>query len=182
MVKLPLKTGDRRYEVTVDRVPDDEFSFLVCVEAEGGTGGSKRVRLLARVGDRWTLEVDGRIEDLLVTIREDAVGVARAGYEYEVSLLSDRERLRRHDVGDAPGEAILVRAQMPGRIIRVLKEAGERVEAGAGLAVMEAMKMQNEIRSPRSGLVLRSGVEAGGNVNAGDVLFEIGPEGLPRGS
>jgi biotin carboxyl carrier protein len=59
---------------------------------------------------------------------------------------------------------------MPGRVIRVLVSAGDEVEAGQGLVVVEAMKMQNEIRSPKKGKVERMLAREGQNVNAGEVL------------
>jgi pyruvate carboxylase subunit B len=59
---------------------------------------------------------------------------------------------------------------MPGKVVRVLVQAGEKVEAGQGLLVVEAMKMQNEIRSPKGGIVERLHVKEGQPVNAGEVL------------
>jgi biotin carboxyl carrier protein len=59
---------------------------------------------------------------------------------------------------------------MPGRIIRVLVSEGDAVEAGGGVLVVEAMKMQNEIKSPKKGTVRRILVSEGAAVNAGDVL------------
>jgi len=59
---------------------------------------------------------------------------------------------------------------MPGKIVRVLVVAGDKVEAGQGLLVVEAMKMQNEIRAPKSGTVERVLVSEGQAVNSGHVL------------
>jgi len=62
---------------------------------------------------------------------------------------------------------------MPGKIVRVLVQTGETVQAGQGLLVVEAMKMQNEIRSPKSGTVERLLVKEGQPVNAGEILAWI---------
>jgi pyruvate carboxylase subunit B len=59
---------------------------------------------------------------------------------------------------------------MPGKVVRLLVKAGEQVETGQGLLVVEAMKMQNEIRSPKSGTVERVLAKEGQAVNAGEVL------------
>ena len=59
---------------------------------------------------------------------------------------------------------------MSGKVVRLLVKAGDRVEAGQGLFVVEAMKMQNEIRSPKSGTVERVLAKEGQAVNAGEVL------------
>jgi biotin carboxyl carrier protein len=62
---------------------------------------------------------------------------------------------------------------MPGKVVRVLVEAGQAVEAGQGVVVVEAMKMQNELKSPKAGAVAEVRVEPGATVNAGDVLVVI---------
>jgi biotin carboxyl carrier protein len=62
---------------------------------------------------------------------------------------------------------------MPGKVVRVLVEAGASVEAGDGLVVVEAMKMQNELKSPKGGTVVEIRAGAGATVNAGDVLVVV---------
>jgi pyruvate carboxylase subunit B len=62
---------------------------------------------------------------------------------------------------------------MPGKVVRVLVAAGEAVEARQGLVVVEAMKMQNEIRAPKSGLVDRVFVREGQAVTSGEPLVSI---------
>jgi biotin carboxyl carrier protein len=59
---------------------------------------------------------------------------------------------------------------MPGKIVRVLVSQGAEVEAGTGVLVVEAMKMQNEIKSPKKGTIQKILVSEGAAVNAGDVL------------
>lgn len=61
-------------------------------------------------------------------------------------------------------------APMPGKVIRILLREKDQVEAGQGIVVMEAMKMQNEIKSPRKGTVQKILATEGASVNAGDVL------------
>jgi biotin carboxyl carrier protein len=78
-------------------------------------------------------------------------------------------RGRRHSALEAEGRQQIV-APMPGKVIRLLVKVGDEVEAGQGLVVVEAMKMQNEIRSPKKGKVERLQAKEGQPVNAGDVL------------
>ncbi len=59
---------------------------------------------------------------------------------------------------------------MSGRVVRVLAAEQAEVDAGQGVVVVEAMKMENEIKSPKKGIVQKLVVNAGANVNAGDVL------------
>jgi biotin carboxyl carrier protein len=79
---------------------------------------------------------------------------------------------RRHSALEAEGRQQVV-APMPGKVIRLLVNSGDEVEAGQGLVVVEAMKMQNEIRSPKKGKVERLQVKEGQAVNAGEVLCVV---------
>jgi biotin carboxyl carrier protein len=79
---------------------------------------------------------------------------------------------RRHGNVEAQGRQQIL-APMPGKVVRLLVKAGDHVEAGQGLLVVEAMKMQNEIRSPKSGIVERVVVKEGQPVNAGEVLCVV---------
>ena len=63
---------------------------------------------------------------------------------------------------------------MPGRVVRVLSAVGNDVAAGQGLAVIEAMKMENEIRAPRAGRVQEVAVREGQAVEAGALLLVVG--------
>ncbi len=85
---------------------------------------------------------------------------------------STRAACARRTVGAAEGRQA-VAAPMPGRVIRVLVEAGQAVEAGQGLIVVEAMKMQNEMKSPKAGRVIEVKASDGATVAAGDVLIVI---------
>ena len=88
--------------------------------------------------------------------------------------VTDPRRLRtdedsdRHHHGTAE-----ITAQMPGKVVRVLVEAGQEVEIGTGLVIVEAMKMQNEMKSPRAGAVVAIKVAAGDTVEAGALLVVI---------
>jgi biotin carboxyl carrier protein len=92
---------------------------------------------------------------------------------YEV-LLADPRRLSTApgSVAHQHGAAEIV-ASMPGKVVRVLVEVGAKVAAGQGIVVVEAMKMQNEMKVPRAGTVISLKAEPGATVNAGDVLAVI---------
>jgi biotin carboxyl carrier protein len=62
---------------------------------------------------------------------------------------------------------------MPGRVVRVLVEVGMEVEEGQGVVVIEAMKMQNELKAPKAGRVVRVGAVVGDTVGSGDVLVVV---------
>ncbi len=92
------------------------------------------------------------------------------GATYDVSIV-DPKKLRSgqatgsHDHGEAQ-----IRATMPGKVVRVLVEVGASVEAGTGIVVVEAMKMQNEMKAPKAGIVVSLNAEPGATVNAGELL------------
>jgi biotin carboxyl carrier protein len=89
---------------------------------------------------------------------------------YAVELLDPRSlRSRRDGARDEKGPKRLL-APMPGKVVRVLVREQAEVEAGDGIVVVEAMKMQNEIKSPKKGIVQKLLAAEGANVNAGDVL------------
>lgn len=81
-------------------------------------------------------------------------------------------RSRRGGAADANGP-VPIKAPMPGRVARVLMAAGDAVEAQQGILVIEAMKMQNEMKSPKDGVVTAIHVAAGDTVHAGQVLAVV---------
>jgi pyruvate carboxylase subunit B len=97
------------------------------------------------------------------------------GFRYEVEALDERTRTIR-DLSAASkvasGPAPLI-APMPGLIVRVMVEVGQAVHAGQGLVVMEAMKMENELRAGAAGTVKRVGAQPGTAVEKGTVLVEL---------
>ena len=68
---------------------------------------------------------------------------------------------------------------MPGKVVRLLREEGDRVAAGDGVLVFEAMKMQNEIRSPESGVIANMRAVAGNSMEGGQLLFAVEPARSP---
>lgn len=99
--------------------------------------------------------------------------VVLRGRNYDVRV-TDPKRLRSAQSSGAqhPGAAEIV-SPMPGKIVRVLVAVGAHVTAGAGIVVVEAMKMQNEMKAPKAGVVVSIKTEEGTTVNAGDVLAVI---------
>jgi biotin carboxyl carrier protein len=117
----------------------------------------------------YSILIGGR--SLEVTAEETSNGLLlRAnGREFQVEIFDPRSWRRGRGAGiELEGRQQLV-APMPGKIVRVLVAAGQQVSAGQGLLVIEAMKMQNEIRSPKSGTVEKLARE-GQTVNPGEVL------------
>jgi len=124
----------------------------------------------------YVLIAEAAVFDCRVDGRPDAgksISVIVGATEYSVTLI-DPKRLRGASGAVAPaGEAARIVAPMPGKVVRVLVNVGDQVEAGAGIVVVEAMKMQNEMKSPKAGTVAALHVDSGATVNAGDVLAVV---------
>jgi len=154
--------------------------------------GKTRVVELEHHGGAWRISLDGQpvaadvieispgVYSILLDDRSHEVRVMTAPdgslkvqsglYEFAAKVVDPRSwRGRRHGVLEAEGRQQIL-APMPGKVVRLLVKVGDKVEAGQGLLVVEAMKMQNEIRSPKSGVVERLQAKEGQAVNAGDVL------------
>ena len=100
------------------------------------------------------------------------------GWRVEVEIESERraslrERARRDRAETSRGGPTEIRAIIPGRIVAVSVTPGDRVNAGQQLMVVEAMKMQNELRAPRDGVVSRVAVGTGGTIEVGDLLVVL---------
>ncbi|HVB32891.1 MAG TPA: biotin/lipoyl-containing protein [Patescibacteria group bacterium] len=140
--------------------------------------------------DGWDFRVDGEPVDADVAeISPDFYSILLAGKSFVVRVVPRESRLE-IEVGtrqmiaevDDPrrlrrgrGELELeghqqILAPMPGKVVRVLVGQGSRVEAGQAILVIEAMKMQNEVRSPKTGTLERLAVSEEQAVNAGDLL------------
>ena len=94
------------------------------------------------------------------------------GREFSIELFDPREMRGRKSGGIGEGRQNIV-SPMPGKVVRVLVTAGDVVEAGQGLVVVEAMKMQNEMKSPKSGKVAEVKTKPETTVAAGEVLLVI---------
>jgi biotin carboxyl carrier protein len=154
----------------------------------------KNYRLeLSRSEGRWECRLDGRaIEIDAVLARRDVLSILMNGKAYEVkrertptdmhlwvgssryaAQVRDPRSLRsRASLDDGRGPRKLI-APMPGKIVRVLVKENAEVDAGQGLLVVEAMKMQNEIKSPKKGVVRKMVAAEGASVSAGDVLAVV---------
>lgn len=132
---------------------------------------------LQRTSDQaYLIMDDGKVFDCRVDGRPESgakVDVVVGANRHAITLV-DPKRLRSAAAAGGPGEgAARIVAPMPGKVVRLLVEAGQEVEAGQGLVVVEAMKMQNEMKSPKSGTIGSISVEVGATVNGGDLLAVV---------
>ncbi len=96
-----------------------------------------------------------------------------AGTERHIIAVADaRDRSGKSKKIAAAGP-MEIRAQMPGKVIKVVAAVGAKVQAGQGVIVVEAMKMQNEMKSPKDGIIARIFVSEGATVTAGETLIVV---------
>ncbi len=131
------------------------------------------MRVLSRSQERWTLEVNGQIEDVLVSERKDELLIDWNHQTFAIQVSPLRKKLARSLLPPETPRVASLTAPMTGKVITVLAGEGEAVREGQGLVIIEAMKMQNELKSPKSGTVTTCNVQEGEIVNGGELLFEI---------
>jgi biotin carboxyl carrier protein len=120
--------------------------------------------------DVLSLLVDGRSYEVKREQTATDLHLWVGGTRFPVELRDPRSlRSRQAAAADEKGPRKIL-APMPGRVVRLLAAEQSEVEAGQGVVVVEAMKMQNEIKSPKKGIVKKVVAAAGAAVNAGDVL------------
>lgn len=118
-----------------------------------------------------SLLLDGRSWDAGLVPTEDGFQVDIAGVIHEATVVDPMRKALR--VSGSEGSAA-VRTAMPGRVVRVLVGVGDVVEKGTPLVVVEAMKMENELKAPRAGTVLKIAVQPGQLVESRATLVELG--------
>jgi biotin carboxyl carrier protein len=161
------RLGEQNYSVEIEeigkslyRIAIDGNEFLVDGKKTGRTN--------------YSLIVDNRSFEIEVDNAEDEYRVLVDGRNYHVHLVDER-RVR---VGGGQSDIQLqgrqkVSVPMPGKVIEVLVSEGDSVERGQGLVIVEAMKMENEVRSPIAGEVKEIKVKPGDAVEGGAVLVVV---------
>ncbi len=160
------RIGDNEYEIDVDL---DKEQVVV--------DGSPMTVDFSRIGvpELYSLIYNGHSYEVLVEAERFNYGVTLRGEHFLVQV--EDERSRRLNAGRRapalPEGELAVKAPIPGLVVKVLIEPGAAVEEEQPLLILEAMKMENEIRSPRSGVVKKVEVAAGQRVEQNAVLVVV---------
>ena len=163
-MKFGARVGETVHEVVVERV---DGTFRVVVD---GTEHIVDARKLE--ADFYSILSGGKSYEVSVEAAGSRYFVRHGAHERLVEL-ADASRGGRDELARKGGPAEIV-SFMPGKVVRVMVAAGDEVEAGQGLVVIEAMKMENEIASPRAGTVREVSVEPGQAVESGARLVVVG--------
>jgi biotin carboxyl carrier protein len=161
------------------------------------TAEAKHAIEIKRVDGRVSASIDGREYEIEVSEPEAGVYLIKhSGKIYEITVtpdsamaascmvrvgssdiavrITDPKRLRGTADADGVADGLAeIRTAMPGKVVRVLVEPGTEVEKGDGVIVVEAMKMQNELKAPKTGVIKDIRVSAGSTVSAGETLATI---------
>lgn len=128
-----------------------------------------------REGELYSLLLDNLSFEAVVEERDDVHHVLMAGDLYEVNVTDERSRRLASafmKFGDSSGE-VIIRAPMPGLIVRVPVVEDQAVKEGETLIILESMKMENELKAPRDGTVRRVNVAQGDSVEQNKVLITL---------
>ena len=168
-----------RYYVSLD--PDPQAKPVVVDLVELPSGGlearvdDRLVELdVAYLGAQLSVRVDGQMVDLTPEGVPPDLGVVASGHRSYIRVESDRlraaEQAKKSSVG---GGDRVVKSPMPGRVVKVLVAKGDAVEVGQGLLVLEAMKMENEVKAKVAGTVADVHVTAGATVEGNAKLVTL---------
>ncbi len=162
-MKFAAKAGDQVHEIVVTR-ENGEYAVIL-----DGTAHAIDAHKLE--ADFYSIIYEGKSYEVSIETIGDKYLVRHGAHEQLVELADasggGRDELRRK------GGIESVDSVMPGKVVRILVEAGADVTAGQGLVVVEAMKMENEIGAPRAGRVKSIDVEPGQNVETGARLVTL---------
>jgi len=161
-MKLQAEIGEKSHEIELTR-NDDKVTAVI-------DGRSYDVEVSEPEPNVYLIKADGKVFEAYVTPTDRPKKVTIRGRELEVRLI-DPKRLRGSGgAGEHADGLAEIKTAMPGKGVRILVEAGSTVQKGDGVLVVEAMKMQNELKSPKDGTVANVLVSEGETVIAGQAL------------
>lgn len=164
--------------MTFDVQIDETRTRLVAERENGwyrfrlGDQPERRAQLTEVEREVYAVLLEGRSYDAHAEAGSDCAWITIRGHRFCVAVTDPRRWSRKRTGTHGPEREEIV-APMPGKIVRLLVEPGQAVEAGQGVVVMEAMKMQNELKTRRAGRVAAIPVRPGETVSAGAILATI---------
>jgi biotin carboxyl carrier protein len=159
---------DKTHKIEVHELEEDHLYRIVIDGNEHIIDGRKLT------GHIYSLLMDNRSFTVDVSAKDDQYTVACEGKSIQLRLLDERRALRPGEgSGAARDGGKLVKSFMPGKVVEVLVNVGDDVEKDQGLIIIEAMKMENELRSTAAGKVKEIRVSPGQAVESGQLLIEL---------
>ena len=167
-MKRYVEIAGVRREIRLESTPEGSYRAVVDGEETEIHAEMLRPGVLSLLMEGRAYRV---VAEETTEAEDSAVHVGRERFAYRMEdPRSLRSRRRASDHGEGP---LTLKASMPGRVVRLLAAEGETVSTGQGVLVIEAMKMQNELKSPKDGVVTKLLVGPGESVGAGQDLAVI---------
>jgi biotin carboxyl carrier protein len=159
---------DKTHRIEVQELEEDHLYRIVIDDKEHIIDGRKLT------GHIYSLIKDNRSFTVDVTAKDDQYMVACEGKSVQLRLLDERRAARPGEGGGSGRDGgKLIKSFMPGKVVEVLVKVGDSVEKDQGLIIIEAMKMENELRSTAVGKVKEIHVSSGQPVESGQLLIEL---------
>jgi biotin carboxyl carrier protein len=165
MTDVDSRTGELTLERTGDRC---RFRYV----SERGDTDVREASVLEVETGIYSVLLNGKSYEAKVVTGADGYYVDLSGHRSVVQVRDPREASPAGKHGLGEGRQTVV-APMPGKVVRVLVNEGDQVEPGDGLVVVEAMKMQNELKAPKAGKVVQLKAVVGATVGHGEMLAAI---------
>ena len=156
-------------------VVDMEFSSSMGTVRVTNNKSKQEIDCVSLSANSFSLILNGRTYHLTITTQLDGYEVTVDHHTHFVKV-KDRLELLLKKIGIQEGTSIHageIHAEIPGLISCIFVKEGDRVKTGVKLCILEAMKMENEITSPKNGIVTRIYIDSGNNVEKGNLLMEI---------
>jgi biotin carboxyl carrier protein len=162
-VAFIVNIDKQEFKVDVHKTQEGYMALL--------NGAEKVVEVARAEGDQLTIIIDNRPH---VVVLESESQIRVDGEMYSVSVIDEQiQKLIKASPEKFHKKELAIKAVMPGLVIDVTVKEGDSVKAGDALLVVEAMKMQNEVKTPKDGVVKKILVQKGKTVNSGDNLLLI---------
>jgi biotin carboxyl carrier protein len=161
-MKLNAELNNKKHEIEIKRDGEKVFAKV--------DGREYELEALEIEPNVYLFKYNNRIFQTYVA----PSGMVNLGnHQFEISI-TDPKRLRGSNAAGANAEGISeIKTAMPGKLVRILTEVGAEIKQGDSVLVVEAMKMQNEMKAPKDGVIKEIRFAEGATVNAGDVLAII---------
>ncbi len=167
-MKLQAEAGDEKYEIEIKQADGKVFASV--------DGREYELEVSEPEPNVYLIKNAGKISEVFVSpVRKtgEPFKVRMGRHSLEIKLFDPR-RLRGAGKDNEHGDgAAEIRTAMPGKVVRILAAVNDVIGKGSGVIVVEAMKMQNELKSPKAGIVKEIRVIEGATVASGDILAVI---------
>jgi biotin carboxyl carrier protein len=158
--------GGKNYKIEINKQED---TYLVTIDGDAYRVDSRRI------GEgELSLNIKGKVFDIIINANSRSHDVLVGPFSYHIELMNSASMGESvQSESSIISGKVSVTSPMPGKVIRILKHLNDSVKEGEGVIVVEAMKMENELKSPKNGKVSEIKVSEGKTVESGEVLVVI---------